>query len=110
MNNKPSKTAERDPFNLRRFLDAQEGVYFQALAELKRGRKQSHWIWFIFPQIEGLGHSSTSKHYSIKSMAEAREYLKHPVLGPRLEECCEAMLTLDERNISKVMGYPDDLK
>ena len=110
MNNEPSSTAVRDPFDLRRFLEAQEGEYSQALSELKRGRKESHWIWFIFPQIDGLGHSSTSKHYAIKSMAEAREYLKHPVLGRRLKECCEAVLALGEKDIAKVLGYPDDLK
>ena len=107
MKNEPSNT---DPFDLRRFLEAQESQYFQALAELQRGRKESHWIWFIFPQIDGLGHSSTSKHYAIKSMSEAREYLKHPVLGGRLKECCEAVLALGERDIAKVLGYPDDLK
>jgi len=98
------------PEDLPRFLDAQEGEYSLALGELKRGRKESHWIWFIFPQIDGLGHSSTSKHYAIKSLEEARAYLKHPVLGSRLNECCEAVLALAERDISKVLGYPDDLK
>ena len=110
MNQTSPGTAEGDPFDLRRFLEAQENEYFQALAELKRGRKESHWIWFIFPQIEGLGQSWTSKHYSIKSQKEARQYLQHPVLGSRLKECCEAVLALAEPDISKVLGYPDDLK
>jgi len=103
-------TTDTDPFNLRRFLEAQATDYRQALGELKRGRKESHWIWYIFPQIDGLGESPTSKHYAIKTLGEAREYLKHPVLGSRLKECCEVVLALAERDISKVLGYPDDLK
>jgi uncharacterized protein (DUF1810 family) len=99
-----------DPYDLKRFLDAQEGVYERALAELKAGRKRSHWMWYIFPQIEGLGHSPTARHYSIKSMEEARQYLSHPVLGKKLLECTEAVLALKGRSVSEIFAYPDDLK
>ena len=103
-------TAQADPFHLSRFVTAQEGIYGQALAELKRGRKESHWMWFIFPQIEGLGHSSTARHYAIKSRDEARAYLAHPTLGARLVECCEALLNVREKSASAIFGYPDDMK
>lgn len=99
-----------DPLNLNRFVTAQQTSFAQALSELKRGRKQSHWMWFIFPQIDGLGSSSTAKFYSIKSLDEARAYLAHPVLGPRLLECCHALLAVDGKSVSDIMGYPDDLK
>jgi uncharacterized protein (DUF1810 family) len=95
---------------LGRFVDAQEGVYSLALSELRSGRKETHWIWFVFPQIEGLGHSWNSRHYAIKSLKEAREYLKHPVLGRRLVECSEAVLALRGRSILEILGHPDDLK
>jgi len=101
---------ESDSFNLARFVVAQEGIFEAALAELRRGRKRSHWMWFIFPQIEGLGSSSTSKKYAIRSLDEARAYLKHPVLGPRLLGCCRAILSIQGRSASEIMGYPDDLK
>ena len=81
-----------DPHNLSRFVEAQEQDYDQALSEIRRGRKQSHWMWYIFPQFDGLGFSATSRRYSIKSLAEAEAYLRHPVLGPRLIECAEAAL------------------
>jgi len=99
-----------DPFNLNRFTKAQEGVYDRAVAELAGGRKQSHWMWFIFPQIEGLGRSSTSKQYAIKSIEEAREYLKHPLLGARLSHCAKAVLAIEGRSASEIFGFPDDLK
>ena len=99
-----------DPYNLSRFLQAQEDDYEQALSEIKSGRKQSHWMWYIFPQFEGLGFSSTSRHYSIKSLAEARAYLEHPVLGPRLLDCAEAALRVEGRSASEIFGSPDDLK
>jgi uncharacterized protein (DUF1810 family) len=99
-----------DPFNLARFTDAQAGVYDRALAELRSGRKRTHWMWFIFPQVAGLGHSGMSKHYAIKNSEEAREYLNHPVLGPRLVQCAEAVLAVEGRTISEIFGYPDDLK
>jgi uncharacterized protein (DUF1810 family) len=99
-----------DPFDLDRFTTAQEGVYERALAEIRSGDKRSHWMWFIFPQIDGLGFSSTAKHYAIKSFDEARQYLAHPVLGSRLRECAEAVLALEGRSTSEIFGYPDDLK
>ena len=99
-----------DPFDLQRFLKAQERIYDQALSELKTGEKRSHWMWYIFPQIDGLGFSSTTKHYSIKSMEEARAYLDHPVLGKRLIECTETVLAISGKSVSRIFGYPDDLK
>ncbi len=101
---------QADPFDLQRFLSAQASVYGQALAELRGGRKRSHWMWFVFPQIEGLGHSATSIHYAIKSLEEARGYLRHPVLGSRLRECAEAVYAIEGRTASDVFGFPDDLK
>ena len=85
-------------------------TYEGALLELARGRKESHWIWYIFPQIEGLGRSDTAKLYSIKSLEEGRAYLEHPVLGPRLVEACEILLSLKDASMDEVMGFPDDLK
>ena len=99
-----------DKFNLYRFLEAQETSYDLAMLELARGRKDSHWIWYIFPQIVGLGNSETTKLYSIKSLEEGRAYLKHPILGPRLFEACEILLRLKDMSINQVMGFPDDLK
>lgn len=99
-----------DPFDLQRFTSAQERVYRDVLAELRGGRKRSHWMWFIFPQIEGLGYSATSKHYAIKSPQEARAYLQHPVLGARLVECAETILQLTGRSASEIFGSPDDMK
>jgi uncharacterized protein (DUF1810 family) len=99
-----------DPYDLKRFLTAQEGVYEQALAELKVGRKRTHWMWFIFPQIDGLGYSPTAKRYSIKSREEGQQYLNHPVLGKRLVECTEAVLALKGGSVSEIFGYPDDMK
>jgi len=110
MNKQSQAPSADDPFGLHRFILAQEGEYFRALAELKRGRKESHWIWFIFPQIEGLGHSPTSRYFAIRSLEEARQYLAHPVLGPRLNGCCEAVLALPTQLISNIFGPPDDLK
>ena len=99
-----------DPFDLDRFISAQERVYDRVLTELRSGQKRSHWMWFFFPQIDGLGHSSTTKHYSIKTMEEARQYLNHSILGTRLLECAEAVLVTEGRSISEIFGYPDDLK
>jgi uncharacterized protein (DUF1810 family) len=99
-----------DPFGLGRFLDAQEPVYEHVLAELRRGQKRTHWMWFIFPQIDGLGFSATTKYYAIKNIEEARYYLDHPILGARLLECAEAVLAVEGRSISEIFGYPDDLK
>jgi uncharacterized protein (DUF1810 family) len=99
-----------DPYSLGRFVVAQEPVYKTVLAELRAGAKRSHWMWFIFPQIEGLGQSPTSKFYSIKSLDESRRYLAHPVLGPRLLECAETVLTVKGRSALEILGSPDDLK
>ena len=96
--------------DLERFLKAQEKDYEQALKEIKNGRKTGHWIWYIFPQIAGLGFSSTSKYYSIKDKNEAVEYLKNKTLKNRLIEICEALLSLESDDATYVMGYPDDLK
>lgn len=99
-----------DRFDLNRFVQAQEEVYPRALAELKLGRKRSHWMWFIFPQIDGLGYSSTAKFYAIKSKDEATAYLAHPLLGKRLMECAEALLKIEGKSAAEIFGYPDDLK
>ncbi|UFS70203.1 DUF1810 domain-containing protein [Geomonas sp. RF6] len=99
-----------DPHGLQRFVSAQDGIYSRALAELKNGQKRSHWMWFIFPQINGLGRSSMAIQYAIKSLDEARAYLAHPVLGKRLRECAEAVLAVQGRSASAIMGYPDDMK
>jgi uncharacterized protein (DUF1810 family) len=99
-----------DPFRLRRFVEAQQGVYDQALAEIRAGRKRSHWMWFIFPQFAGLGFSSTSRRYAIGSVAEARAYLQHLLLGARLIECCQALLQIEHRSAHDIFGSPDDLK
>jgi uncharacterized protein (DUF1810 family) len=96
--------------DLQRFIDAQQSVYPQVLAELRVGRKRSHWIWFIFPQIAGLGHSPTSEFYAIHSLAEAQAYLQHPALGTRLRECTQLVLDVHNRTIDEILGYPDDLK
>jgi len=108
---RPSDTFDRgDPFDLGRFASAQEGIYDSVLAELRKGQKRTHWMWFIFPQIDGLAHSTTSKHYAIKSIEEARQYLNHPILGTRLLECAETVLAVEGRSVSEIFGYPDDLK
>jgi len=108
---KESNVIDRDdPFDLARFISAQERVYDRVLTELRSGQKRSHWMWYIFPQIDGLGHSSTTKHYSIKSTEEARQYLNHSILGKRLSECVEAVLATEGRTVSEIFGYPDDLK
>ena len=99
-----------DKHNLNRFLEAQVTTYEVATLELARGRKESHWIWYIFPQIIGLGSSDTTKLYSIKSLEEGRAYLRHPLLGQRLVEACEVLLNLKDASMDEVMGFPDDLK
>lgn len=99
-----------DPFDLNRFIEAQQGIYDQALAEVRRGRKESHWMWFIFPQLDGLGRSPTAQFYALKTLAEARAYLDHPVLGPRLIACCQALLEQTGLSASEIFGFPDDLK
>ncbi|KEA61778.1 hypothetical protein ADIMK_3925 [Marinobacterium lacunae] len=101
---------EADPYNLKRFLEAQERDYKVALWELKSGRKRSHWIWYVFPQIDGLGRSVMADRYAIKSLDEAKAYLDHPVLGARLNECVDAMLALEGRSARDILGMPDDMK
>ncbi len=100
----------QDVYDLNRFVLAQEGVYDSALSEIRSGRKRSHWMWFVFPQYEGLGFSSTSRRYSIKSLDETKAYLAHPVLGPRLIECACAVLDVEGRSAHEIFGTPDDLK
>ena len=99
-----------DTFNLQRFVDAQAPAYDRALRELKAGRKQTHWMWFIFPQIAGLGRSATAQKYAIASAAEAEAYLNHPVLGPRLIECCETINALEGKSAASIFGSIDTLK
>jgi uncharacterized protein (DUF1810 family) len=99
-----------DPHDLDRFVRAQEGVYGAALAELRRGRKTSHWMWFVFPQLSGLGRSAMAQRYAIRSAAEAVAYLGHPVLGPRLTECVAAVLAIEGRSAHEIFGSPDDVK
>ena len=99
-----------DPFDLERFVKAQGGIYPLALAELRAGQKRSHWMWFIFPQLAGLGGSPTAQTYAIRTLAEARAFLAHPVLGPRLVECVQAANAVRERSAGDIFGYPDELK
>lgn len=99
-----------DEHGLDRFVQAQEGSYSRALAEIKNGRKVSHWMWYVFPQFLGLGQSEMSRRYAITSVAEAKAYLEHPILGPRLRECCDAALSVEGRSAHQIFGSPDDLK
>jgi len=96
--------------NLERFIGAQEKTYATALMEIKKGRKQSHWMWYIFPQVQGLGLSETSKRYAIRDLDEAQDFLQHPLLGNRLVAICEALLTLPGNDAHAIFGSPDDLK
>lgn len=96
--------------SLEQFVKAQEGSYEIALKEIKQGRKRSHWMWYIFPQIKGLGYSSTAQYYAIQDKKEAENYLKHPILSKRLVEISEELLKIDNDNASEVFGYPDDMK
>ena len=99
-----------DEFDLNRFIEAQSSSYEVAMLELSLGKKTGHWMWYIFPQIDGLGSTDMTKLYSIKSLKEASAYLEHPILGQRLIESCEILLNFDAPSISNVMGFPDDLK
>ena len=101
---------DSDPFDLERFLLAQQGDYSRALDELRAGRKQTHWMWYIFPQLRGLGSSAISQRYAIGSLAEAKAYLAHPVLGSRLRECATTILAHKKLSASEIFGFPDDLK
>jgi uncharacterized protein (DUF1810 family) len=108
---KPAGAKEvSDPFHLQRFLDAQDTVFDQVCSELRRGRKTTHWMWFIFPQIRGLGHSAMAMEYAISSKQEAEAYLKHPILGVRLRTCVQLVNQVEDRSVEQIFGYPDDLK
>jgi uncharacterized protein (DUF1810 family) len=110
MPDRSNETGSADPYDLNRFLLVQKRDYARALAEIRGGQKRSHWMWYIFPQFEGLGFSSTSRLYSIKSTTEAEAYLAHPILGPRLIECGEAVLGVEGRSAREIFGSPDDIK
>ena len=99
-----------DPYDLERFVNAQAPIYDRALAEITRGRKQSHWMWFVFPQFAGLGFSDMSRRFAIATLAEARAYLAHPLLGARLTECAEAVLNVKDASALAIFGSPDDMK
>jgi uncharacterized protein (DUF1810 family) len=99
-----------DTYNLQRFVDAQNPVFAQVCSELRAGQKSSHWMWFIFPQIEGLGGSSLARKYAISSLNEAKAYLNHPVLGLRIKECTQLVLSIEGRTMGEIFGTPDDLK
>src|SRR5262245_32536525 len=99
-----------DPYDLERFVRAQRDDYQLALSEMMTGRKRSHWMWYIFPQIQGLGSSAMSRRYAIKTQAETRAYLDHVVLGSRLVACVEALLSLEDRSVEQIFGFPDDRK
>lgn len=99
-----------DPYHLERFVAAQDRVFDQVCSELKQGKKRSHWMWFVFPQIRGLGHSDMAQRYAIGSREEAQAYLDHPVLGPRLRQCASHLMQVEGRSIGEILGYPDDLK
>jgi uncharacterized protein (DUF1810 family) len=99
-----------DPFNLNRFIEAQETIYSAVIRELRNGRKSTHWMWFIFPQVNGLGYSSTSKYYAIRNKEEAEQYVNHTILGARLIECSQIVLSHTGRSASEIFGSPDDLK
>jgi uncharacterized protein (DUF1810 family) len=99
-----------DPHNLQRFVDAQNPVYEQVRTELRNGQKEGHWMWFIFAQLRGLGHSAMAATFGISSRQEAEAYLKHPILGPRLNECTRLVNLVKGRSIGEIFGYPDDLK
>jgi len=105
-----SEMGAQDPYDLERFVRAQAGDYERALCEIRAGRKRSHWMWYIFPQLEGLGASAMSRQYAIKSLTEARAYLAHPVLGPRLTSCVEALLALEGHSAVEIFGPTDELK
>ncbi len=99
-----------DPYDLRRFVQAQAADYERALSEIRSGRKRTHWMWYIFPQFDGLAFSATSTYYAIKSLAEAEAYLHHPILGPRLLACAEAAVGVEGRTALEIFGSPDDMK
>src|SRR6056297_3666267 len=105
-----SLTDTNDPYKLERFVAAQAGVFEQALSEVRNGQKVSHWMWYIFPQLRGLGQSETALRYGILNLAEARAYLEHPMLGPRLIAISQAALSVNEKTATEIFGKPDDMK
>jgi uncharacterized protein (DUF1810 family) len=105
-----TETDASDPYDLRRFIEAQAPVFETACAELAKGSKESHWMWFIFPQIEGLGRSPTAQRFAISGRAEAEAYLRHPVLGPRLRRCATLVNAIEGRSVHEIFGAPDDMK
>jgi uncharacterized protein (DUF1810 family) len=109
-NSMPQDRSPADPYNLRRFVDAQNPVFEEVRSELRRGLKVSHWMWFIFPQIRGLGSSPVAEEFAIGSLDEAAAYLNHPVLGPRLRDCTRLVNSVEGRSIHQIFGFPDDLK
>lgn len=110
MHHQADPAGREDPHDLNRFVTAQKGAYNRALSEIESGRKRSHWMWYIFPQIDGLGVSPMARQYAVKSAAEAEAYLRHPILGPRLAECAAAALRVEGRSARDVFGSPDDVK
>src|SRR4051794_18549119 len=110
MERQPAHEPSDDPFDLARFVMAQEEDYRQALSEVREGRKRSHWMWYIFPQFDGLGFSAMTRQYSIKSPQEARAYLQHPLLGPRLVRCFVTLLKVEGKSAHEIFGCPDDMK
>lgn len=106
----PRSSPRADPFNLARFVRAQEHDFERALREIRSGRKRTHWMWYIFPQVDGLGFSEMSRTYGVQSAAEAEAYLRHPVLGPRLLQCAEAAASVAGRSAFEIFGSPDDMK
>lgn len=110
MSNSTDSPSTDDPYLLSRFVLAQQEDFAQALSEIRSGKKRTHWMWYVFPQFDGLAFSSTSKHYAIKSVEEAKAYLNHPVLGPRLLQCAEAVVRIEDRSATEIFGSPDDLK
>jgi uncharacterized protein (DUF1810 family) len=105
-----TETAEKDPYNLQRFVEAQNPVFVQVCLELREGRKRGHWMWFIFPQLQGLGYSPMARRFAITSLEEAQAYLRHPILGPRLRECCRLVTLIEGCPIEEIFADPDYLK
>ena len=110
MSNSTDAPNTEDPYHLSRIVHAQQDDFQRALGEIRSGKKRTHWMWYIFPQIDGLAFSSTSKYYAINSSEEAKAYLEHPLLGPRLLECTEAAISVEGRSAREIFGSPDDLK
>jgi len=110
MSNSIDSSSAEDPYQLNRFVSAQENDFARALSEIREGNKRTHWMWYIFPQLDGLGFSSTAKFYAIKSIDEAKAYLNHPILGRRLLQCAEAAVGVEGRSATEIFGSPDDMK